>query len=105
MKVVLIHRYSGILSAFGMALADVVHEEQETCSKIYHPSKLFCFKHFKINLLLLLFYYYYFYFYFYFLLFSGNFDYINGRIELLSKRCIDALISRGFERTQIHTEP
>lgn len=92
MKVVLIHRYSGILSAFGMALADVVHEEQETCSKIYHPSKLFCFKHFKINLLLLL-------------LFSGNFDYINGRIELLSKRCIDALISRGFERTQIHTEP
>lgn len=37
MKVVLIHRYSGILSAYGMALADVVHEEQETCSKAYHP--------------------------------------------------------------------
>lgn len=35
MKVVLIHRYSGILSAYGMALADVVHEEQETCSKEY----------------------------------------------------------------------
>ena len=36
MKVVLIHRYSGILSAYGMALADVVHEEQEACSKEYH---------------------------------------------------------------------
>ena len=35
MKVVLIHRYSGILSAYGMALADVVHEEQEACSKVF----------------------------------------------------------------------
>lgn len=35
MKTVLIHRYSGILSAYGMALADVVHEEQEACSKPY----------------------------------------------------------------------
>lgn len=34
---VLIHRYSGVLSAYGMALADVVHEEQETCSKVYSP--------------------------------------------------------------------
>lgn len=39
MKVVLIHRYSGILSAYGMALADVVHEEQEACSKPYEFSK------------------------------------------------------------------
>ena len=39
MKVVLIHRYSGILSAYGMALADVVHEEQETCSKEYKTGK------------------------------------------------------------------
>ena len=38
MKVVLIHRYSGILSAFGMALADVVHEEQEAANKIYNSS-------------------------------------------------------------------
>lgn len=39
MKVVLIHRYSGILSAYGMALADVVREEQEACSKPYQPGK------------------------------------------------------------------
>jgi Hydantoinase/oxoprolinase len=34
-KVVLIHRYSGILSAYGMTLADVAHEEQEAFGKVY----------------------------------------------------------------------
>ena len=28
-------RYAGILSAYGMALADVVHEAQEPCAKRY----------------------------------------------------------------------
>lgn len=28
-------RFAGILSAYGMALADVVHEEQEPCAKVY----------------------------------------------------------------------
>ena len=28
-------RYSGILSAYGLALADVVHESQEPCAKVY----------------------------------------------------------------------
>ena len=27
--------YSGILSAYGLALADVVHEAQEPCAKAY----------------------------------------------------------------------
>ncbi len=39
-------RYAGILSAYGIALADVVHEAQETCSKVYcqgKPSKeMYC---------------------------------------------------------------
>lgn len=35
MKIVFIHRYAGILSAYGMALADVVHEAQEPCAKVY----------------------------------------------------------------------
>ncbi|XP_064641075.1 5-oxoprolinase-like [Lineus longissimus] len=35
MKTVFIHRYAGILSAFGLALADVVHEAQEPCACIY----------------------------------------------------------------------
>ncbi|KAM4688297.1 5-oxoprolinase isoform 1-T2 [Discoglossus pictus] len=36
MKTVFIHKYGGILSAFGMALADVVHEAQEPCSLEYN---------------------------------------------------------------------
>lgn len=36
MSEVFIHKYAGILSAFGMACADVVHEEQEPSSLIYH---------------------------------------------------------------------
>lgn len=39
METALVHRYAGILSAFGMALADVVHEAQEPCSKIYEPGE------------------------------------------------------------------
>lgn len=35
----LFNRYAGILSAYGMALADVVHEEQEPCAKIYNTGK------------------------------------------------------------------
>ncbi|XP_070575126.1 5-oxoprolinase-like isoform X2 [Ptychodera flava] len=35
MSMVFIHRYAGILSAFGMALADVVHEAQEPCALEY----------------------------------------------------------------------
>ena len=30
-------RYAGILSAYGMALADVVHEAQEPCAWNYSP--------------------------------------------------------------------
>eukprot|EP00117_Sycon_ciliatum_P007634 scpid23060/ scgid10654/ 5-oxoprolinase; 5-oxo-L-prolinase; Pyroglutamase len=36
MKRVFVHRFAGILSAYGMALADVVHEEQEPCAVVYH---------------------------------------------------------------------
>lgn len=35
MSSVFIHRYAGILSAYGMALADVVHEAQEPCALVY----------------------------------------------------------------------
>ncbi|EDV21658.1 uncharacterized protein TRIADDRAFT_30232 [Trichoplax adhaerens] len=38
MSKVVIHRYSGILSAYGMALADVVHEQQEPCAATYKQS-------------------------------------------------------------------
>lgn len=35
---VLIHKYSSVLSAYGIGLADVVHEEQLPCSKTFDPS-------------------------------------------------------------------
>uniref|UniRef100_A0A2K5QXQ4 5-oxoprolinase, ATP-hydrolysing n=1 Tax=Cebus imitator TaxID=2715852 RepID=A0A2K5QXQ4_CEBIM len=37
MDTVHIHRHSGLLSALGLALADVVHEAQEPCSLLYMP--------------------------------------------------------------------
>ncbi|KAG8231505.1 hypothetical protein J437_LFUL011543 [Ladona fulva] len=40
MSRVFIHRYAGILSAYGMALADVVHEAQEPCAKAYCSDSL-----------------------------------------------------------------
>ncbi|OJJ33639.1 hypothetical protein ASPWEDRAFT_60279 [Aspergillus wentii DTO 134E9] len=39
-KKVLIHKHSSILSAYGIGLADVVHEEQRPCAKIYESSTL-----------------------------------------------------------------
>lgn len=35
MSKIVVHKYAGILSAYGMALADVVHEEQEPCGLHY----------------------------------------------------------------------
>lgn len=32
------HRYSGVLSAYGLALADVVHEAQTPCALRYEPA-------------------------------------------------------------------
>ena len=40
MKTVYIHKYAGILSAYGMALAQVVHEEQEPCALEYKPDEM-----------------------------------------------------------------
>jgi 5-oxoprolinase (ATP-hydrolysing) len=40
MERVVIHRHGGILSAYGLGLADVVKEEQEPCSKVYKKGTL-----------------------------------------------------------------
>ena len=34
---IFVHRFSGILSAYGMGLADIVHEKQEPCALTYEP--------------------------------------------------------------------
>lgn len=40
MSKILIHKYAGILSAYGMALADVVYESQEPCGLEYKSSNI-----------------------------------------------------------------
>eukprot|EP01080_Neovahlkampfia_damariscottae_P008929 gene8929-878_t len=40
MKKIFISRFGGILSAYGLGLADVVHEEQRPCSKTYNKENL-----------------------------------------------------------------
>ncbi|KAI1102515.1 Hydantoinase B/oxoprolinase-domain-containing protein [Jackrogersella minutella] len=37
---VLIHKYSSVLSAYGMALAEVVHEERSPCALVYSEDQL-----------------------------------------------------------------
>ncbi|KAK0077725.1 hypothetical protein PV326_009864, partial [Microctonus aethiopoides] len=44
MGTVFVHKYAGILSAYGMALADVVEEAQEPCADIYEPGSFQRFK-------------------------------------------------------------
>ncbi|XP_048862389.1 5-oxoprolinase isoform X2 [Brienomyrus brachyistius] len=65
------HRYSGILSAYGLALADVVEETQEPCSLQY---------------------------------WVDSFPELDQRVEQLSLRCREALRARGFNSAQITTE-
>ena len=36
MSKVFVHRYGGILSAYGLSMADAVHEEQEPAREVYH---------------------------------------------------------------------
>ena len=40
MNTVYIHKYAGILSAYGMALADVIHEEQAPCALEYSDENM-----------------------------------------------------------------
>lgn len=39
-KTVFVHKYAGILSAYGMALADVIEEAQEPSAKAYEHGDL-----------------------------------------------------------------
>ena len=65
---VYVHKYSGILSAYGIALADVVEDEQRPCNLAY---------------------------------IEGNFEYIDKRIEELTFLCIERLVKKGFQKSNI----
>lgn len=98
MAKVRVHKYAGILSAYGMALADVVHEAQEPCSLQYSPGKIICHMDVKwrgcvLPLLLIIFSR------------PENFSAIDGRLLALSKECEDELKKQGFASEQIETEP
>ncbi|XP_037952130.1 5-oxoprolinase-like [Teleopsis dalmanni] len=47
---VVVHKYAGILSAYGMALADVVHETQEPCGLVFNDENAGIFEE-RLNLL------------------------------------------------------
>ncbi|KAL3859675.1 hypothetical protein ACJMK2_009883 [Sinanodonta woodiana] len=72
MTQVYIHRYAGILSAYGMALADVVHEAQEPCAQVYSEDSI---------------------------------PILDAQLKKLTEECINNLMSQGFKREQITTQP
>lgn len=71
---ILIHRYSSVLSAYGMALADVVDERQEPESKVWSDDS------------------------------SETKDYLKKKMEELKKKSAETLEKQGFSKDQIHFE-
>ena len=52
MKDIFVHRFSGILSAVGMGLADVIEEDQEPCGLIYNKSNMNDYVNIRMNILI-----------------------------------------------------
>ncbi|KAK3069742.1 hypothetical protein LTR53_011679 [Teratosphaeriaceae sp. CCFEE 6253] len=71
---ILVHRYSSVLSAYGMALADVVDERQEPESKVWKDDD------------------------------SEVREYLEGKMEELKKRSTATLRDQGFEEGQVQFE-
>ncbi|TKA73982.1 Uncharacterized protein B0A55_05573, partial [Friedmanniomyces simplex] len=71
---ILVHRYSSVLSAYGMALADVVDERQEPESKVWSDND------------------------------KDVREYLQGKMEELKKRSTATLRDQGFDEEQIHFE-
>lgn len=71
---ILIHRYSSVLSAYGMALADVVDERQEPDSKVWSDSD------------------------------EGIKKYLREKMEDLKKKSKATLNDQGFDESAIHFE-
>ncbi|RMY86625.1 hypothetical protein D0862_10874 [Hortaea werneckii] len=68
---ILVHRYSSVLSAYGMALADVVDERQEPESKVWKDND------------------------------TESIQYLKGKMEELKKKSTATLRDQGFEEDQI----
>jgi 5-oxoprolinase (ATP-hydrolysing) len=73
-KQILIHRYSSVLSAYGMALADVVDERQEPESKVWTDSD------------------------------GETRKYLQGKMDELKRKSTETLLDQGFEADGIQFE-
>lgn len=71
---ILVHRYSSVLSAYGMALADVVDERQEPESKVWSEGE------------------------------GEAKSYLQGKMDELKKKSAATLRDQGFEEGQLHFE-
>ena len=71
---ILVHRYSSVLSAYGMALADVVDERQEPESKVWSEGE------------------------------GESKTYLQGKMDELKKKSAATLRDQGFEEGQLHFE-
>jgi len=92
MSTVVVHKYAGILSAYGMALASVVQEAQEACAKVYSKGAS------KLNLKKKLYIYI-------FVIGLENFAFLDGRLAHLGNECRAKLREQGFSEEQIKIEP
>lgn len=97
MGTVFVHKYAGILSAYGMALADVVEEAQEPSAEVYEPGKPFPrLQSTKISnefLCIIDF------------LRLESFSRLDERLDVLEKKVRDKLAIEGFAASHIITEP
>ena len=81
MKKVFVHRYGGVLSAYGLSMADAVHEEQEPAAETYHESEPDSES-------------------------AENSSNLNreARFQSLEQRAMEALMSQGYETHEIRLE-
>ena len=85
-KKVLVHRYGGILSAYGLSMADAVHEEQEPTAEVYEYTKAPKNEIQSSN--------------------NTNQSYLNRqkRFKALADRSMNALLAQGYDKEEIHVE-
>jgi len=84
MKKVFVHRYGGVLSAYGLSMADAVHEEQEPTAEVYSYGSNDCTES------------------------STLMDEAKAlreiRLQKLEQKALDALIKQGYEKKEVCVE-
>ena len=86
----LYYRYSGILSAYGLALADVVEEIQEPCAALYDGEELLINTALSLSHSLSL-------------SPESSYSFLDDRIHSLTSQCVSKLVDQGFSTDSITT--